>query len=216
MWCNENKSKLRKINSTLEFQLRVQEFVELIRDRNRMEAVKHARKYFPVFEKDQLKEICQCMALLAFPVDTDIEPYKGLFNPDRWDELVLNFRNENYRLFNLSAQSLLGVTVQAGLSALKTPQCYSVSSKNPNCPVCEEDFNEIAKCLPYSHCAQSRLICRVTGLPLNEHNLPMMLPNGQIYGQLAIPQITKDDGTIVCPVTKTPFTDPKIEKVFIM
>lgn len=70
MWCNENKSKLRKINSTLEFQLRVQEFVELIRDRNRMEAVKHARKYFPVFEKDQLKEICQCMALLAFPVDT--------------------------------------------------------------------------------------------------------------------------------------------------
>lgn len=215
-WCNDNRSKLRKINSNIEFQLRVQEFVELIREGNRKDAVKHARKYFPSFERDQLKEICQCMALLAFQVDTEIEPYKTLFDPARWDDLVLNFRNENYRLFQLSTQSLLSVAVQAGLSALKTPQCYSSGSKNINCPVCQNDFNDIAKNLPFSHCAQSRLICRVTGLPLNEHNLPMMLPNGQIYGQLAIPQITKEPNIVVCPITKQPFTNPKIEKVFVM
>lgn len=69
-WCNDNKSKLRKINSTIEFQLRVQEFVELIRAERRLDAVKHARKYFPAFESDQLKEIRQVMALLAFPVNT--------------------------------------------------------------------------------------------------------------------------------------------------
>jgi len=28
----------------------------------------------------------------------------------------------------------------------------------------------------------SRLICSVSGLPLNEHNPPMMLPNGRVYG----------------------------------
>lgn len=27
---------------------------------------------------------------------------------------------------------------------------------------------------------------RVTGAPLNEHNVPMMLPNGQIFGQKVI------------------------------
>uniref|UniRef100_A0A0K8TQK5 E3 ubiquitin-protein transferase MAEA n=1 Tax=Tabanus bromius TaxID=304241 RepID=A0A0K8TQK5_TABBR len=216
MWCNDNKSKLRKIDSNIEFQLRVQEFVELIRENKRLDAVKHARKYFPAFGNDQLKEICQVMALLAFQVDTQLEPYKRLLDPKRWDDLVLNFRNENYRLFQLSSQSLLSVAVQAGLSALKTPKCYSTVSKNANCPVCQDDFNEIAKNLPFSHCAQSRLICRVTGLPLNEHNLPMMLPNGQIYGQLAIPQITKENGVVVCPVTKQPFCQPKIEKVFIM
>lgn len=68
-WCVDNKSKLRKINSTIEFQLRVQDFIELIRADRRLDAVKHARKYFPSFEQDQL-EIRQCMALLAFPVDT--------------------------------------------------------------------------------------------------------------------------------------------------
>lgn len=159
-WCLDNKSKLRKIASNIEFQLRVQEFIELIRADRRLDAVKHARKAFASYEKDQLKEIQKCMALLAFPTTTDIEPYKSLFDPKRWHDLVLEFRLENYRLFQLSTQSVLGVTVQAGLSALKTPQCYSTCSKSINCPVCQPNFNEIAANLPFSHCAQSRLICR--------------------------------------------------------
>lgn len=91
---------------------------------------------------------------------SDIEPYKTFFDPARWSDLVLKFRIENYRLFQLSAQSVLGVAVQAGLSALKTPQCYSNCSKSSNCPVCQQHFNEMAENLPFSHCAQSRLICR--------------------------------------------------------
>lgn len=214
-WCNENKTKLRKINSTIEFQLRVQEFVELIREDRRMDAVKHAQRYFGDFP-EQLTEIRQFMAMLAFPTKTQLEPYKSLFDPSRWQELILNFRNENYRLFQLAAQSVLAVTVQAGLSALKTPQCYSVNSRNVNCPVCQPLFNEVANNLPFSHFAQSRLMCRVTGKPLNEHNLPMMLPNGQILGQLALTEISKDDGGMVCPITNQAFAQPKIEKVFVM
>lgn len=87
--------------------------------------------------------------------------------------------------------------------------------------MCQPQFNEIAESLPFSHCAQSRLICRVTGKPLNEYinneyNQPMMLPNGQIYGELALDQMTKDNGVIVCPKTKQTFVNPKIEKVFVM
>ncbi|KAI8129428.1 hypothetical protein FF38_04800 [Lucilia cuprina] len=216
LWCMDNKSKLRRINSNIEFNLRVQEFVELVRKDLRTEAVIHARKHFPAFEKTQIKEICECMALLAYQPNTTIEPYRSLFDYSRWKDLVLKFRNENYRLFQISSQSLLSIAVQAGLSSLKTPQCFSTNCKNLNCPVCQEDFNKIATNLPYSHCVQSRLICRITGLPLNEHNLPMMLPNGQIFGQLAIPQITKENGVVVCPITNTKFSTPKIEKVFVM
>lgn len=90
----------------------------------------------------------------------DVEPYKSLFDIARWDDLVINYRMENYRLFQLSSQSVLSVVVQAGLSALKTPQCYSTNNKNDNCPVCQPSLNRIAENLPFSHCAQSRLICR--------------------------------------------------------
>ena len=62
--------------STLEFNLRTQEFIELIRLNRRMEAVRHARKYFSMLEKDQLAEIQNVMGLLAFPMDTNLVQYR--------------------------------------------------------------------------------------------------------------------------------------------
>lgn len=215
-WCIDNKSKLRKINSDIEFKLRQQEFIELIRSDQRIQAVKHAQKYFPAFEQDQLNEIKKCMALLAFPIDTELEPYKSMLSIKRWDDLLVNFRLENYRLFQIPTQSVLSVAVQTGLSALKTPQCYSKNSKNSNCPVCQPHISEIAEPLPFSHCAQSRLICRVTKKPLNENNQPMVLPNGYVVGELALSQITQENGVVVCPFTNDVWKDPKIEKVFVM
>lgn len=70
MWCYDNRSKLRKLKSNIEFNLRVQEFIELIRNDRRMDAIKHARKHFPSFEEEHLGTIQQAMALLAFPVNT--------------------------------------------------------------------------------------------------------------------------------------------------
>jgi|SRR6218665_1660707 len=56
------------------------------------------------------------------------------------------------------------------------------AEKNPACPVCSKHLNVLARKLPFAHCAQSRLICAMSGQPLNEHNPPMMLPNGYVYG----------------------------------
>jgi macrophage erythroblast attacher len=61
------------------------------------------------------------MALLALPVTTQLSPYKELLDDNRWSQLVEQFRHENYRLFQLSSQSVFTVALQAGLSALKTP-----------------------------------------------------------------------------------------------
>eukprot|EP01027_Heterolobosea_sp_BB2_P002864 GEZU01004298.1.p1 GENE.GEZU01004298.1~~GEZU01004298.1.p1 ORF type:complete len:251 (-),score=44.83 GEZU01004298.1:428-1180(-) len=45
-WCSENKSKLRKLKSTLEFNLRMQEFLELVRqDKVQKSTKKNQRRY---------------------------------------------------------------------------------------------------------------------------------------------------------------------------
>lgn len=75
-WCHDNKSRLRKMKSCLEFSLRIQEFIELIRQNKRMDAVRHARKHFSQAEGGQLDEVRQVMGMLAFPSDTHISPYK--------------------------------------------------------------------------------------------------------------------------------------------
>ncbi|XP_025834396.1 macrophage erythroblast attacher [Agrilus planipennis] len=218
-WCHDNRSKLRKLKSNMEFNIRIQEFIELIRSDHRIDAIKHARKHFPSFEEEHLTTIQQAMALLAFPVTTVIEPYKCLFDKSRWDTLIEEFRQENYRLFQLASQSVFTVALQAGLSSLKTPQCYSNNreNRNPGCPVCNEYLNQLAEPLPYAHCSQSRLYCHISGLPMNENNQPMMLPNGYIYGEQALQQMAREnDGQIICPKTKEMFSFKKVERVYVM
>lgn len=39
-WCHDNRSKLRRLKSTLEYKVRLQDFVELVRQDRRQEAVK--------------------------------------------------------------------------------------------------------------------------------------------------------------------------------
>ncbi|KAJ9588767.1 hypothetical protein L9F63_017926, partial [Diploptera punctata] len=154
---------------------------ETAKNDQRMDAVRHARKFFSSFEDDQLQDVQHCMALLAFPTIQDRE----LLDESRWDRLVEQFRQENYRLFQLASQSVFTVALQAGLSALKTPYPFfsCKNSRNPSCPVCQDALNELAQPLPFAHCSQSRLVCTISGLPLNEHNQPMMLPNGYVYGE---------------------------------
>lgn len=62
-WCVTNKSKLAKINSSIEFKLLKQQFLEIYKKGNLIEAVKFARENFAnLGNHDEIKEI---MILLA-------------------------------------------------------------------------------------------------------------------------------------------------------
>lgn len=217
-WCYENKSKLRKLKSSLEFNLRQQEFIELVREDYRFEAIQHARKHFSNVEEEHMAEVQRIMGILAYPFYTEVQPYKDYFDESRWEKLILQFRHDNFKLYQLSNVSVFSVSLQAGLSALKTPICYkSEGERNPDCPVCSPALNTLAQSLPYSHCSQSRLVCYISGEPLNEHNHPLMLPNGYVYGELALKQMAADNnGEVKCPRTKEVFDFKEAEKIFVM
>lgn len=217
-WCHDNKSKLRKIKSCLEFRLREQEFIELVKQDKRLDAINHARKYLSNAEDSQREDLEHLMGLLAYPPDTKKEPYRSLFDKSRWQSLIELFKQENYTLFQLNSVSVFSVVLQAGLSALKTPLCYRKSGqRDPECPLCSPMLNELAKSLPYPHCSQSKLICSISGQPLNENNPPMMLPNGHIYGETSLKAMAaKNNGCIKCPKTNEEFNIRDVEKVFVM
>ncbi|XP_068708537.1 E3 ubiquitin-protein transferase MAEA-like isoform X2 [Montipora foliosa] len=218
-WCYENKSKLRKLKSNLEFNVRMQEFVELVRRGDKMEAVRYARKHFPPanVEGTMTKEIQRAMALLAFKPDTSCSPYRELFDLERWTHLVMQFRRENFQLHQLNDQSALAVTLQAGLSALKTPHCYQEGHKSSECPVCSHPLNILGRSLPFAHCAQSRLVCPISGHVMNENNPPLVLPNGYVYGENALHGMaSENDGRVVCPKTQESYHVDQAEKVYVM
>ena len=73
-WCSDNKQALKKLNSKLELELRLQQFIELARGGSQVEAIVHARKHL-ASEQDSSFGL-KAAGLLAHPADTPVEPYQ--------------------------------------------------------------------------------------------------------------------------------------------
>ncbi|KAJ1994419.1 GID complex subunit containing RING finger motif [Coemansia spiralis] len=218
-WCVENRSALRKIQSTLEFELRLQEFIEMIRERKTPDAIAYAKKHLAAWSDTEMPRFQRAMTLLAFSPSTNCPPYKNMFDMSRWDHLAHQFRMVIFQLFDLPAQPLLHLLLQTGLSALKTPACVSAdpTEHNRNCPVCHtETLGKLAKDLPLSHHVNSNLVCRITGDKMNEDNPPMRLPNGFVYSLNSLTDMAaKNDGKVKCPRSGQVFSFSDAKKLFI-
>lgn len=71
-------------------------------------------------------------------------------------------------------------------------------------------FQDLAEELPWSKHVHSKLVCALTREVMNEHNPPMVLPNGAVYSQKAIQQLANAEGVFTCPVTGALVASPII------
>eukprot|EP00899_Mesostigma_viride_P016256 jgi/Mesvir1/24631/Mv21940-RA.1 len=214
-WCADNRSRLKKLKSKFEFRLRVQEFVELVRSNQRMEAISYARKHLAPWGATHMQELQQAVALLAFKPTTTCPAYAQLFCKSQWRSLVEQFQLDNYRLANLTTQPLLSLYLQAGLSALKTPvaneEDYSIDD-----PLHLPSFRQLAAPLPTAKHMHSKLVCRISGELMTDENPPMVLPNGYVYSRKAMEEMAaKNNGKVSCPRTDATFLFSELEKAFI-
>ncbi|KAK3940360.1 CTLH/CRA C-terminal to lish motif domain-containing protein [Diplogelasinospora grovesii] len=130
-WCTENKKELRRNGSNLEFMLRCQQYIEMMRtgDQTRMiEAIGHARKYLAPYNDTYPVEVGQMAGLLAYRETTELEPYRSWYHPGRWTDLANIFVEEHNKLLGLPSFPLLHTALSSGLSALKTPACHASHS----------------------------------------------------------------------------------------
>lgn len=67
---------LFSLQSKLEFFLRLQEFVELVKAKNFMHAIAYARKYLSPWGATHMKELQRVTATLVFRSSTNCAPYK--------------------------------------------------------------------------------------------------------------------------------------------
>ncbi|KAF3788245.1 Macrophage erythroblast attacher [Nymphaea thermarum] len=214
-WCAENKSKLKKSKSKFEFQLRLQEFIELVRAEKNMRAVMYSRKYLSPWGATHMKELQRVMATLAFKSSTECATYKVLFDPKQWDYLVEQFKQEFYKLYGMTLEPLLNIFLQAGLSSLKTPFCYEEDCTKED-PLSQETFRKLAQPLPFSKQHHSKLVCYISKELMDADNPPLVLPNGYVYGTKALEDMAKKNGgRITCPRTSLVYNFSELAKVFI-
>ncbi|KAF4046614.1 CTLH/CRA C-terminal to LisH motif domain-containing protein [Phytophthora infestans] len=291
-WCSQNGSRLRRLQSPLEFHLRLQDFIEFVRAHKPLEAVQHARTFLTPLamqpDKQSLRdaaigEVQIAMATLAFksPEECGIETYEKIFAVDRWLTLEKMFRKAFNDVYGMHDPPSLCIALHAGLSTLNTRACHltrdanlkarlahseaqgkrqrregddvddgdsedekkewlkaitasegesanSASSKKrkytraevavPICPACSEAGSQLCAGLPFAYHPHSRLVCRVTQSVMDEHNPPLVLPNGRVYSKQGIELLTQrsSDGTIKCVDTQDVFSSTDVKPVYIL
>ncbi len=113
-------------------------------------------------------------------------------------------------------QPLIEMTLQAGLSALKTPCCYQPENKNTNCPVCSPIMGQLASSLPLAHHVNSCIVCRISGNLMNEDNPPAVLPNGNVYSMSCLEDMAeRHHGQIRDPRSEETFTINQVKRAYI-
>jgi macrophage erythroblast attacher len=210
-WCQENKTHLKKIRSTLDFEIRLQQYIELARQRKQSEAIQYLRKYMVKNVDTHLDIIQQASALLAFDPDTEVETYQTLYSPKRWDDLADMFVNAYFELHGLLKQSPLVESLATGISSLKTYSCGRHNkqdlSRGYMCPVCSEELYDLSEPLPYALHVRSHL-----------DSDPVVLPNGRIYGLQKLQEYSRKAGVqedkVADPISREIFDADELKSVF--
>lgn len=142
-----------------------------------------------------------------------------MYQPTRWANLADLFVRTHHELLSLPSRPLLHIALSAGLSALKTPSCHSaymssssnsLSTTTSVCPICSTELNELARSMPYANHTKSCV-----------ENDPIVLPNGRVYGQDRLLELSKkigsvDPGKVKDPTTGEVFDESEMKRVYIM
>lgn len=198
-WCTagDTKKELRKMDSNLEFMLRYQQYIEILRGSARAEeALVHARKHLFPYREIYHKEVMNACGLLAVNPDAieRVEAYREIYSPERWQMLADLFTTTHNTLLSIPSIPLLHIALSSGLSALKTPACHSIhpnSAAAPShhtslslatsvCPICSTELNELARNVPHALHSKSHV----------EPDL-LLLPNGRAYGRERLEECAK-------------------------
>ncbi|KUI60127.1 Protein FYV10 [Cytospora mali] len=224
---NRIRQSLLNRSSNLEFQLRFQQYIELVRTQDEdklIEAITFAHKFLYPFKetfKETFKEdYGRAGILLAIPPGATDDEHQAMYDPSRWARLADLFTEKHNALLGLPSFPLLHIALQSGLSALKTPACHSShasSSSTPShhtsltssvCPICSTELNELARNVPYAHHTQSHV----------EPDL-LLLPNGRVYGQQKLEGYARKAGLPAGKVkdlrTGEVYSAEKLKKVYI-
>jgi hypothetical protein len=166
--------------------------------------------------------------------------HRLFFSPQRWQFLVIQFRETVLSCHGLPPQPMLPQLLKAGLSALRTDNCVvepssglrqDVAHASPTpdilflprkvCPTCQPVAQEVAKTMRATKRPRtsSFLRCRLTGLPMvgTDDIFPMVLPNGQSYSNIGLERMAaENDGIIECPATGDSFLLSEAMRAFVV
>ncbi|KAL2929194.1 Protein RMD5-like protein [Bienertia sinuspersici] len=199
-WASANCEKLRQNGSDLELKLHRLQFVEILQNQGRDDALKYARTFLSPFASSHMAEIQKLMACLLWAGKLDISPYSDLLAPINWEKLCEDFTRQFCNLLGQSFDSPLSVTVSAGVQGLPT------LLKLMNVMMNKKQEWQSMKQLPVpieldkEFQFHTIFVCPVSRDQATEENPPMLMSCGHVLCKQSITKLSKNSTkTFKCP-----------------
>jgi macrophage erythroblast attacher len=243
-WIQANASRLRRMGSSIEFQLRKREFVELVRRKELSPALELASLHLAPAAKaasddtgdvsrNCMQQLQQVMSMLAFPnpASCGVSEIEKLFDDASWGDLALDFATAAFSALGFHRHPMLMSMLSIGLAALKTTACGTAGATyglqqnacHSNgmvrlCPLCSVDFFACsAAATPMLKRSHTLILCPILRCPTTDRNPPLALPNGYVYAAQTVEVMTSDDKShVLCPLTGSMFAATEVRKVYIV
>lgn len=200
-WAARNHDQLNQNGSDIELKLHRLQFVEILQNRGRDEALKYARAFFAPFASKHMAEIQKLMACLLWAGRLDSSPYAELLSSIEWDKLSEELARQFCNLMGQSYESPLSVTIAAGVQGLPT------LLKLMNVMTGKKQEWQSMKQLPVPVDLErefqfhSIFVCPVSRDQVSEENPPMLLSCGHVLCRQSITKLSKNNSTrpFKCP-----------------
>lgn len=199
-WAFANCEKLRQSGSDLELKLHRLQYVEILQNRGRDDALKYARTFLSPFASSHMAEIQKLMACLLWAGKLDASPYSDLLAPTNWEKLSEEFTRQFCNLLGQSFESPLSVSVAAGIQGLPT------LLKLMNVMMGKKQEWQSMKQLPVpieldkEFQFHTIFVCPVSRDQATEDNPPMLMSCGHVLCKQSITKLSKNSTkTFKCP-----------------
>lgn len=204
-WATTNHEKLQEIGSDIELKLHRLQFMEILKNGCRDDALKYVRSYISPFANQHFPEIQKLMACLLWAGKLESSPYSDLLSPTHWAKLANELAQQFCNLLGESYQSPLSVTIAAGVQGLPT------LLKLMNVMVGKKQEWQSMKQLPVpvdldeEFQFHSIFVCPVSRDQASDDNPPMLMSCGHVLCKQSITKLSKNNSTrpFKCPYCPT-------------
>ncbi|XP_073005528.1 protein RMD5 homolog [Typha latifolia] len=190
-WAAKNSERLSQKGSGLELKLHHLQFVEILQNGTRDEALKYARTYLAPFASVHKVEIQKLMACLLWAGRLDQSPYAEFMSPTHWEKLAEELTQQFCSLLGQSYESPLSVVIAAGVQGLPTLLKLStvMAAKKQEWQAMKQ--LPVPVDLGREFQFHSVFVCPVLREQGGDENPPMLMPCGHVLSKQSIVKLSK-------------------------